>query len=801
MEDLRLELDQSELKQRELLHKVHQLGEEGAEFRAVVVQLQRQLDASLAAQEEQQGLQGDLKALQGREEALCREVEALRTGGKAREAEQQLLQEKLAAAEGKNIELLAMLDGVLNEKGQQAASYFDSAQKIHQLLDRLKEAERGTMEAVAEVEEKKRLAERLEDELRAKEAAAKHAEAKLGTLVTSASEEKVKLEVKVGEQCRAIDKLQGALTVREKEASNLKRQLQDLQETLEEKEKKVQEVKISAHKDKDEMQKNTAGLKESLEAEVTALKEHLKRKEAELTSSCKTRQELEAKNQSLITEKGTLTTQRVQLEGDVKEQVAKIEDYKKQCGNLIEVNEKLITTVKRNEELKKELSESRTVLEAELAARRASEKRLRGQLDDAKMTVDEKERRLREENGKLEESLQRAIAAGKLAEATSERQEHENQSLREEQETVKSALSRMQADLKSVNGQIGDLEKNLGASRENEASLREQLRARGEKLAELLSSVTRLEAREEELRVAKADAEATCAKQTAVIERVTSDKRAVEKSQLERSAVRAKESQEATGKLEGQLEVCVKDVSRLQAEVLDLRVRCQRSEDEQLKSQARLEVTEAQRDELRTLTEHFKAQTEALNQRHVTELMDCKKEEEALIEQRDREVAANAALSISAAAAREELSSLKAQNVKLSSESSETRESLHGANTEMAELGITICRINAEKEAVGEHRAGDAARIEELEKEVARREESMAGLQLDSSTLREELTQKVNLPETIVELREQLDKAKSQMKSFKDSNREEVEATKFQLSSESMNHQVQMKVSQSETVY
>ncbi|TNN69266.1 FYVE and coiled-coil domain-containing protein 1 [Liparis tanakae] len=734
VDDLRLELDQSELKQRELLHQVQQLGEEGAEFRAVVEQLQRQLDASLAAQEEQQGLQGDLKTLQGREEALCREVEALRTGGKAKEAEQQQLQEKLAAAEGKNLELLAKLDGVVNEKGLQAASYFDSAHKIHELLDRLKEAERGTMDAVAEVEEKKRLAERLEDELRAKEAAAKHAEAKLGALVTSASEEKVKLEVNVKEQCRAVDKLQGALTVREKEASNLKRQLQDLQETLDEKEKEVQEVKIRAHKDKDEMQKNTGGLKESLEAEVTAFKEHLKSKEAEMTSGCTTLRELEAKYQSLITEKGTLTTKCGQLEGDVKEQVAKIEDYKKQCGNLIEINEKLITTVKRNEELKKELAESRTALEAELAALRASEKRLRGQLDDAKTTADEKERRVREENGELEESLQRAIAAGKL----------ENQSLREEQETVKSSLSRMQADLKSVNGQIGDLERNLGASRKNEASLQDQLRAREETLAEL-------------------------------------------------EIAKAKESQEVTGKLEGQLEVCLKDVSRLQAEILDLRVRCQRSEDEKLKSQAQLEVTEAQRDELRTLTEHFKAQTEALNQRHVAELMDCKKEEEALIEQRDREVAASAELSISAAAAREELSALKAQNVKLSSEVSETRESLHRANTEMAELGITICRINAEKEEVGEHRAGGAARIEELEKEAARREESVAGLQLESAALREELTQRANLPETIIELREQLDKAKSQMKSFKDSNREEVEATKFQLSSESMSHQVQMK--------
>ncbi|XP_034737346.1 FYVE and coiled-coil domain-containing protein 1 [Etheostoma cragini] len=795
-EDLRLELDQSELKQRELLDQVHQLAEEASELRNVVVQLQRQLDASLAAQEEQQGLQGDIKALQGREDALSREVEALRTGEIAREAEIQLFLEKLAAAEGKNVELLAKLDGVLNEKGQQATNYFDSAQKIHNLLDRLKEAESGKMEAVAEAEQKKRQAERLEDELRVKDAAVKHGETKLEAFVTSASDEKAKLEAKVEEQCIALNELQGALIVREKEANNLQRQLQDLQRSLEEKEKEAEEVKRRAHQDKVEMQKNAGGLKESSEAEVTALKEQLKRKEGEFSSSCKTLQELEAKNQSLTIERDKLTTNLVELEGNTKEQVNKIEDYKTQCSSLMELNKKLLTTVKQNEELKKEMAEHRTGLEAELATLRASEKQLRRQLDDTKMTVDEKEKRLREDNHKLDESLQQATMAAKLSEATSKRLEQDNQILREEQDTVKVALSRMQADLKSVHGQIGELEKNLGASRKNEASLQEQLQAKEAQLkdkeknfVELQSRLKYLEAREKELEIAKSDAEATCAKQTEMIERVISEKQAMEKSQLERSMVQAKENQEVTGKLECQLEVCMKEMSRLQAETLDLRVRLQRSEEQMLKSQAQLEVTEAQRDELRTLTEHLKAQTETLNQRHVTELMECKKKEEALVEQCDREVSAHAEVSISAAAVREELSTLKAENGRLALENSEIRDALHRANTEMAELGMTICKLGAEKEKAREHWAEDAARIEEMVKELERLEESMAKLQLENNRLREELTQKEKLPETVMELQEQL----NQMQSVIDSRREEADAAKFQMSSENMNHQIQMK--------
>lgn len=787
------------------MDKVQQLAEEAAEYTQVVAELQRQLDVSLSAQEEQQDLQGKLKVLQGREEALSREVETLRNREKAREIEQQLLQEKFAAAEGKNIELLAKLDGVLNDKGQQAASYFDSAQKIHELLDRLKEAEKEKMVAVAELEERRRQTERLQEELQLMEAAAKSDEAKLGALTASAFEEKVKFEAKVAEQCSALDKLQGALTVREKEASNLQMQLQDVQRSLEEKENEVEEGKRRAHQMKDELQRNAVGLKESLEADIVGFKEQLKMKEMELTSICKTLQELEAKNESLMKDRDKLTTNIVELEDNVTEQASTIEDYKMQCANLMKINEKLLTIEKRNEELKLEMAENKRVLETELAALRASEKHLRGQLEDTRMTVDEKEKFLREENRKLDESLQLATMDIKLAESTSQQLEQQNQSLREEQDTVKTALSQMQADLKNVYGQIGNLEKNLKASRKNEASLQEQLQTKQHQLesqeknlVELQSSLKALEKMKEELEKAKTDAEATCAKQTEVIERVTSEMHVLEKSHLERSENQGKESQELTGKLnivEGQLEVSLKDVSRFQAEILDLRVQVKRSLEEKLKSQAQLEVTESQRDELRVLTEQLKTQTEALNQRHVTELVECKKKEEVLIEQRDREVAAHAELAISTAAIQEELSILKAENARLTQESGEIRDGLHRANTEMAELGMTVCKLSAEKEAVREHWEGDIVRIEELEKDVERIEESMAELQLENTKLRDELMQTDKHAKTIIELQEQLEKAKIQVQSAKESSQEEASAIKFQMSSESMNHHVQMKVS------
>ncbi|XP_052383349.1 FYVE and coiled-coil domain-containing protein 1-like isoform X2 [Oncorhynchus keta] len=807
LDELRLELDQSELKQRELLDRVQQMGEEGAELRRVVLELQRQLDVSLTAQEKQQGMQGTLKDLEAREEALSCELESLRAGERAREIENRHLQEKLAAAEGKNVELMTKLDGVLDEKGQQATSYFDSAQKIHELLDRLKDAERGKIEALAEGEDRRRQADRLADELRVKEVAEKKDEAKLESLSKSIAEGNAKFAECAEEQRNAIDKLKGALTLREKEVNNLQRQLQDLQSVLEEMERQAEEARNRAEEEKEETQESICSLKEALEVEQLYLKEQLKSREAELLSSIQRLQHLEVQSHSLTTERDILRANLSKLESSIREQANKIEEYKTQCTNLMELNGKLLDTVKRNEELKKELAESRAALEDEVAALRASDKHLRGQLDDAKVTVDEKDRKLREENRALDESLQRAAMAAAVSNASTKRLEQENQGLREEQATVRAALSSMQEELKSIHGQIGELEKSLGASRRSEASLQEQLKDRKAQLedkekgcAELQARVEALEARGRTLEKAKADAENACAKKTKLIERVTTEKQTVERTQLQRSSAQAKESQEVAAKLtmvEGQLEVNMKEVSRFQAEVTDLRVQLKTSGEDRMRSQAQLEVMEAQKDALRTLTEQLKAQTEALNQRHVAELLQCKEREEALSRERDQEAATRSESAAAEATARGELATLKAQNERLAMENAEIREGLHRANTEMAELGMTICRLTAEREEAKEGWAGEADRIGELKErtsgEVERLEACMAAMRQENTGLREELRMTENLPGAMLELQDKLEKAEGQVRSLQDTSLEEMEAVKFQMSSESMNHQNQIK--------
>ncbi|KAL2089441.1 hypothetical protein ACEWY4_014129 [Coilia grayii] len=143
VDELRLELDQSELREKELMGRVGQLGGEVSELRAVVLELQRQLDVSLDAQarhaERERGLEAQLSARQ----------------------------EQLEAAERRGRELTEQLDATLQEKGERAAGHLDSAQKIHQLLDELKEEQRGRTQALEEAAEAHRRAGRLEQELKA----------------------------------------------------------------------------------------------------------------------------------------------------------------------------------------------------------------------------------------------------------------------------------------------------------------------------------------------------------------------------------------------------------------------------------------------------------------------------------------------------------------------------------------------------------------------------------------------------------------------------------------------------------
>ncbi|XP_067301693.1 FYVE and coiled-coil domain-containing protein 1-like [Pseudorasbora parva] len=795
IDELRLELDQSELKQREFLDQVQQLGAEAGELRGVVVELQRQLDVSLAAQGNHQELQRNLEVLAESEQALSRELELLKGRETIRETSHKDLQDMLAAAERKNEELMARLDGVLDEKGHRAASDFNSAQKIHELLNELKEAEKGRIDALTEGEERRRQAEQLAEKVRIKEEALQAAEVKMAAW----TEKGKQLQTRAEEHRNVMDKLQGALAVREKETSNLQRQLQDLQHSLETMEKQAKVERKGMQEDKEELEKKMS----SLEGQLRGLRTQLKAKDSDLLSSTKRVQLMEKESEKLNREKQNLMVAISELEKSTKDQAKKIDEYKDSCAKLMEQNSKLLQTMNKSEGIKKELLENKSSLENELAGLRASEKQLRAQIDGAKVTVDEREQRMREENRSLDESLHKANMQLEESESSVRQLKLENKDLVEVQVTLKAALTAMQEEIRNINSQNAELKKSLEAEKFNEANLTAQLKDKDSQLEdreklceELQGRVEELECRERDLEMEKSKAERAFIKQTEMIKSLEAQKEVAEKVQLEQSACQTKETQEIASKvtlLEDQLGLSLKEVSRLQEEVIDLRAKRHSAVEEKDKTQAKLDVTEASCAELRVLTEQLKKQAEEQNRQHVNELLQSSERVEALTSQLKQETSERLKTTSELALAQEELVELKAQNERLVLENAETRECLHRVNTEMAELGITICQLTAEREEARERWAAEAARIQELQQQGVRETErlnaSLVALHQENSSLHEELQQTETLSKTVLELKELLDKTEGE----RDAAREEIATVKFQMSTESLTFKNQIK--------
>ncbi|KAA0706649.1 FYVE and coiled-coil domain-containing protein 1 [Triplophysa tibetana] len=789
VEELQLELDQSELKQRELLDRIQQLGGESAELHGVVVELQRQLDVSLAAQANHQELQKNLHVLAERERTLSHELEVLRGQESIREASHKDLQGALAVAERKNEELMAKLDGVLDEKGQRTASDFSSAQKIHQLLNELKEAEKGRMEALVEGEERKRQAEHLAEDIRMKDEALKETEDRLDTLMEE-------MQTTTEEQRNAINQLQGALAVRDKETGDLQKQLQEVQNALERMEKQSKKNMKEMQEDKEELEKN-------MSFQFQTLQSQLKTKEADLLSSSKKFQLLEKESEKLKNKNQSLDETITQLEANLKNQTKKIEHYQDRCAELEEQNTKLLQTANKKAETTKELTENKSKIENELAELKASEKQLRAQITDAKVNVDEREQRMRDENKSLDERLHKANMQLKESDSAVRTLEMENKDLVEVQASLKGSLAAMQEEIRSINGQISDLEKSLGSARRNEENLTTQVKERDSQLEdreklceELQGKVVELEERKRELETEKNRAERAFVKQTEMINSLEAQTKVAEKAQLEQSACQAKETQEMTSKvnlLENQLGLRIKEVTQLQEEVSSLRAKLHSAVEDSVKIQARLEVTEASCAELQTLTEQLKKQTEEQNRLHVNELLQASERVENVTSQLDQETSSRSRLASQIVSVQEELVELKAQNDRLVLENAETRESLHRANTEMAQLGMTICQLTAEREEARERWTAEATRIQELqeqgEKETDRLNACLVALRHENSSFQEELQEAEQLADNMMVLKEVLDKTEGE----RNAAREEIAAVKFQMSTEGMAHKNQIK--------
>ncbi|XP_034559818.1 FYVE and coiled-coil domain-containing protein 1-like [Notolabrus celidotus] len=778
-ENLRIDLDQSELRQQELLVRVQELGKEADELKGVVKDLQGQL---LTAQKSSGQSASTVQTNQE-----TNHVEKANEVQSCRESIKSEFQDRLTAAENKNMELLSKLDEALKEKGQQTASYRDSAWKIQELLDKLKTAEEERLEAKREAEDRARHSERLSQELKLREEELRESEEKLAEVKAGANDEREKALKRLEDLQSAVGRIQGALTLKEKETGNLRAQLQDLQGSLECRERQAEELRRRLHEEREEEEQrcSTSSFQnEELEGQILDVKIALKSRERELATSSERIKHLEEQLEKLNVEKES--SRLSDNDNDSCDQTENLEDFKTQCSNLKEINATLLQSVKKSEGSITELTESRAALLEQLASLRASEKHLKGRVEAAKMCVEDREKKLLDENLHLEEIVQKVLSQKDISDTQLRKSEQENKELLQLQSSLKIQVATTQQELDSVTAKAAQLDKNLIVSQRSQGELLEKLQETEAKVREqtvkcemLQSRAEELESRSSELHYEKGAAE-------------SNEKTQKHHNEHQTSSPETKDAPFRLVIAEAQLELNLREVHRLREEVVELRAQLLAGTEERLKVQAMQEVTESSREDLRVLSEQLKVQVEEVNRKHVDEILRSREREEALVRERDGEARARVGLAAEVTASRDELNKLKMRYESMCLENSELREALHRANTETAELGVHVCMLTAENEEARLRWEGLSARQQELEEDAAKEAERLntcsEQLRQENQQLLDQLHNEKGLLATKQELQQELSKAQEEAEAVQTTRHEEIQGLRFQLSSQAMSH-------------
>ncbi|EMP31586.1 FYVE and coiled-coil domain-containing protein 1, partial [Chelonia mydas] len=855
-EEMRVELDQGELRQRVLQDRINQLEKENQELQGAVslqkeqvqvekekssnfseensrltkmiAELQKQCEVSHSTQSTVHELQKCVQALEVNAAEQQKEyhtrLEQMESSKKDYASELQLLnqelettrasvsmkdlciselQTKINSTEQKNLELIAKVDAILDEKGQQTSTQYESTLKIQELLEKLHQAEKEKADIQKLNNELLSQVKTAREELQLKERAQKELESKFSCLTTDSKKENEKLLMSLEMMAKEMDTVQEALTVKGKEVAELQIQLKGSLAHVGSLEKNLEETR----KAKENLQEESSCREGVLKQEARTLAEQLELLKGHLSKLSQNVHSLEEQNQKLLSSNDHLLQKVKDMEELAGQQSVALNEIGEESKKLKSENANLHQSKEKMKEKQKNLEASKASLEAELARLRASEKQLQSQIDDAMVSVDEKEKKLREQNKQLHEDLENVTRENQILEERLQSLYSEYQELRQREDAIKESLAVLQTEHKSAKQHGLQMEKILFSLKECEESLRSQVTEKDVTLQGIESQCKQLQAeiemyrkKAESLEMEKLSMEKTCLHQIKLIESLTGEKDSVEKAQLEQAACQEKESQELASRLavsEKQLHINQSEVSRLQAEVIDLRAKLQQTADERERMQGKLDATEAVLGEQKTLVQQLKEQSESLNRNHVQELVQCKEREETLKKEREREAHRKAELEKNVLSLREELSKVKQYLETVKMENVETNDLLHRTNTDMAELGIQICTLTSEKGDAEEKLAQVTEKLRELGEQAAKEQER---LQLDISTLRQEnqgLTEKLKESQVcaaaVPSLQTQLEVAEKQAQSFQETSKEELSAIKFQMSTEIINYQTKFK--------
>ncbi|XP_032153920.1 FYVE and coiled-coil domain-containing protein 1 isoform X2 [Sapajus apella] len=786
-DEMRLELDQLEVREKQLQERMQQLDRENQELRAavslqgeqlqterergrtaaednvrltcLVAELQKQREVTQATQNTVKELQTCLQAL----ELGAAEKEDYHTALRQLESLLQPLAQELEATRdslGKRNQHLASIpdwlamaqqkaDAAPDTKGQQEPIPSDAAREIQELQEKLRALERERTKVEEVNRQQSAQLEQLAKELQLKE----DAQANLERLV------------------KEVAPLQEELSGKGQEADQLWRRLQELLAHSSAREEELAELRREEKQRQEE--------KELLEQEVTSLTRQLQFLETQLAQVNQHVSDLEEQKKQLIQDKDRLSQKVGVLEQLAGQPGPELPVADEKNETLVPVNSPLQVACGKPEEEQRSLQGA--------------------QLDDTKVQEGSQEAELQQANRELEKELQNVVGRNQLLEGKLQALQADYQALQQREAAIQGSLASLEAEQASIRHLGEQMEASLLAVRKAKKAMKAQV---AEKEAALQSKEGECQQLREEVEQCRQLAEARhrefralesqCHQQTQLIEVLTAEKGQQGVSPLPDSEARELAAQLAVS--QAQLEVHQGEAQRLQAQVVDLQAKMRAALDDRDKVQSQLSMAEAVLSEHKTLVQQLKEQNEALNRAHVQELLQCSEREGMLQEERAGEAQQREE---ELRALQEELSQAKCSSEEAQLEHSELQEQLHQANTDTAELGIQVCALTMEKEQVEEALARAVQELWDSKEAASRERESLecqvAGLQQEKESLQEKLKAAKTAASSLPGLQAQLAQAEQRAQSLQDAAHQELDTLKFQLSAEIMDYQSRLK--------
>ncbi|KAB1264138.1 FYVE and coiled-coil domain-containing protein 1 [Camelus dromedarius] len=787
-DDMRLELDQLEVREKQLQERMQQLDRENQELRAAVSlqgeQLQVEKDRGRSAAEDNLRLAGMVAALQKQWEVtqatentvkeLQACLQALGLGAAEKEEDYHSALRRLECMlQPLAWELKATRDS-LGSKEQHSADVPDQLGVAKQKADTNAKGqqEHSPNDLALEIQELGEKLQALEGE---------HTQVQELSRQQSAQLEQLAKELQLKEEARAslerlveeMAPLREELSLKGQEAAQLHCQLQESLARLSFLEEELAEVRREEQRQQEE--------KELLEQEAGSLTRQLQLLETQLTQVSQHVSDLEEQKKQLIQDKDHLS-----------QKVGMLERLAVQPGpDLPLAGEKSETLSSPLQWACEKLEEDQRGLQE-------------GQTDDPKMQGGSQEERLQQANRELEKELQSVAERNRLLEDKLQALQADYQALQQREAAIQGSLTSLESEQASIRHMGDQMEASLLAVKraketmrahiaEKEAALQSK-EAECQQLREQMEQCRQLaEARAGELRAL----EGQCHQQTHLIETLTADKGHQGLSPPQDHTPQELAAQLALSQV--QLEIHQGEAQRLQVGMVDLQAKLKAVLGDQEKVQSQLSVTEAALREHKALVQQLKEQNEALNRAHVQELLQCSEREGTLQEERAGEAQWREE---ELQALREELCQAKCSSEEAQLEHAELQEQLHRANTDTAELGIQVCVLTAEKERMEGALAHAVQELQDAKEAASREREGLehqvAELQQEKESLQEKLKVAKEAASSLPGLQAQLAQTEQQAQSLRETACQELDTLKFQLSTEIMDYQSKLKTSSEE---